>query len=158
MRLKTLVIALALLVPTIASAQSVDPTTVQTTNNVVSYGTVSANVGMDLLNVLTSPDKSCTAKREAFKVGLAIGISEALKAVIHRQRPDGSDFKDFPSEHTAIAFASSGWSVSWGYSLAIGTGVERRTANKHDWTGILGGAAVGYGSKYLGDRFFHCQS
>lgn len=156
MRLYTPLLALLLLTPAAAFAQA-EPTTAQSVNNAISYGTVSANVGFDVLNVLQSPDKPCTAKREAFKVGLAIGLSELLKAVIHRQRPDGSDFRDFPSEHTAIAFASSGWSASVGYSFAIGTGVERRTANRHDWTGILGGAAVGEASAFLGNKFFHCQ-
>lgn len=131
-------------------------TTAETVNNVTSYGTVGANALMDVLSVLHAPDKSCAAKQEAMKVGLAVGVSELLKLVIKRQRPDGSDFKDFPSEHTAIAFATSGWSVYYGYSLAIGTGVERRTANKHDWTGILGGVAVGEGAKWLGPKIFPC--
>lgn len=155
--MKRLIFTFALLFAAVtASAQSVDPTTAQSVNGAISYGTVGANLFMDSLNVLRSPDKSCAAKQEATKVGLAIGISELLKAVIHRQRPDGSDFKDFPSEHTAIAFASSGWSFSWGTSIAIGTGVERHTANKHDWLGVLGGAGVGELSVWLGPKLWHC--
>lgn len=160
-RIRALIFAplLCLVVPTLAHAQAAPPapTTAQTVNNAASYGTVGANVLMDVLHDLQAPDTSCALKQEAMKVGLAIGISEVLKLVIHRQRPDLSDYKDFPSEHTAIAFASSGWSVSWGYSLAIGTGVERHTAGKHDWVGVLGGVAVGEGSKWLGAKIFPCS-
>lgn len=146
-------------VPTLPSASvSVDATTAQSVNNAVSYGTVGANVLFDVIHDLQAPNKSCALKQEALKVGFAVGISEVLKLVIHRQRPDLSDYKDFPSEHTAIAFASSGWSVSWGYSFAIGTGVERHTADRHDWVGVLGGVAVGEGSKWLGAKILPCSA
>ena len=150
-----LIAALCLLVATPARAQS-SPTTAQTVNALVSDGTLAANVLMTVLQDFKAPDKSCAFKQSALQVGLAIGISEVLKAVVRRQRPDLSDYRDFPSEHTAIAFASSGWSVYYGYSLAIGTGVERRTSDRHDWTGVIAGAAVGEGSKWLGARLWKC--
>jgi membrane-associated phospholipid phosphatase len=150
------VVAIPLVVLCMGAAPARAQTTADHVHDVVSWGTVGANVIGDVVHTLQSPDKSCVAKREAFNVGVAVGVSELLKAVIHERRPDGSDWKSFPSEHTAIAWASAGWSVTFGYSFASGTGVERVTAHKHHWWDAAAGAALGEGARLLGPTIFRC--
>jgi len=82
------------------------------------------------------------------------GMVYPLKKITHEQRPDGSNFKSFPSGHTAEAFAGatllsmeynhrSIWYSVASYSVATATGVLRMYNNKH-WLGdILAGAGIG---------------
>lgn len=90
--------------------------------------------------------------------GLSTLISTAiitpLKSITKEQRPDGSDFKSFPSGHTATAFAAaefmhqeykdiSPWYGVLGYGAAAATGILRLYNNKH-WIGdVVAGAGVG---------------
>ena len=145
-----------LLTTTPVFAQALSPTPAQTIQNAISYGTVGTNILMDAVTILRSSDRTCLAKREALRVGLSIALAESLKAVITKTRPDGSDRKSFPSEHTAIAFASSGWSLTYGYAFAIGTGMERRMANKHDEIDVTAGAGIGLFSRWLGGKLVAC--
>lgn len=81
-------------------------------------------------------------------------IVTPLKSITKEQRPDGSDFKSFPSGHTATAFAAaefmrqeykdvSPWYGVLGYSAAAATGILRLYNNKH-WVGdVVAGAGVG---------------
>jgi len=133
-------------------------TTTQRAADIASWGTVSTNAALQTLAALRGPSPSCAVKQEAVAVGVAVGVSELLKALIRKQRPDGSDFKSFPSEHTAIAFATSGYSVAFGYSLAIGTAAGRVTAKKHDGWDVSAGAAIGEGGQWLGRALFHCPA
>jgi hypothetical protein len=66
------------------------------------------------------------------------GIVQTMKSSIHVERPDGSNYKSFPSGHTATAFvgahilfkeykATSPWIGVAGYAIAIGTGLLRVT-------------------------------
>ena len=84
--------------------------------------------------------------------GLAvIGSVYAFKALVHRERPDGSGMDSFPSGHSAIAFWGAeivreeyGW--GWGagaYAIATGVGVLRVCHDRHWATDVLAGAAVG---------------
>lgn len=45
-------------------------------------------------------------KDEALRVGVATGIAMATKALVKRERPDGSENVSFFSQHTAIACAA----------------------------------------------------
>ena len=83
----------------------------------------------------------------AFVVGSVYG----LKAIVHRERPDGLKNDSFPSGHTAIAFWGAeivreeyGW--GWGsgaYVLAAGVGALRIYHEQHWLTDVLAGAALG---------------
>jgi membrane-associated phospholipid phosphatase len=132
-------------------------TTAEQVNDVVSYGTVTANVVADALHAWTSEDRGCALTREALSVAIAVAAGELLKAVIHERRPDGSDTKSFPSGHTALAFATSGWSTRFGLTLGIGTGVERVTANKHHWYDVTAGALVGEGARWGSRAALPCR-
>ena len=92
---------------------------------------------------------------------LMIGSMEATKHFTHEQRPDYSDFKSFPSGHTANAFAAAEWLRSeyrdrspWigitGYSLATATGVLRVFNNRHWVSDVVAGAAFGFLSTRIG--------
>jgi membrane-associated phospholipid phosphatase len=76
-----------------------------------------------------------------------------LKHIIKRVRPNGK-LKSFPSRHTATSFLGSemlrqslkekhpAWSYS-GYAVAAGTAVLRLYRNKHWFSDVLTGAAIG---------------
>jgi membrane-associated phospholipid phosphatase len=92
--------------------------------------------------------------------GLTVALTESLKLISHRPRPDNSGDNSFPSGHTSFASANA-------YSadhilqemdtrgaprfllsavppaLAAGTGWARVEAKKHYLTDVLAGAALG---------------
>jgi membrane-associated phospholipid phosphatase len=82
------------------------------------------------------------------------GTTEVLKTATHVQRPDQSDYKSFPSGHTANAFMGaeflhqeyghrSVWYSAAGYTTATATGLLRMTNNRH-WLGdVIAGAGIG---------------
>ena len=83
-----------------------------------------------------------------------IGMTYALKYLIKKERPDGSDKHSFPSMHTSVSFTGAafiqrryGW--KWGipaYAIASYVGWSRTYAKKHDWWDVVAGAALGAGS------------
>jgi hypothetical protein len=93
-------------------------------------------------------------------VGVTI-IVQPMKMIVHRERPDKSDFRSFPSGHTTTAFVSaeflhqeyghlSPWISIAGYGTAAATGYLRMQNNAH-WLGdVLAGAALGIGITKLG--------
>ncbi|MDF3078402.1 MAG: phosphoesterase PA-phosphatase related [Sphingobacteriaceae bacterium] len=77
-----------------------------------------------------------------------------IKTQSHKLRPDGSDFRAFPSGHTATAFSAaefmaqeykgvSPWYAVAGYSMAATTGALRMLNNKHWFSDVVTGAGVG---------------
>lgn len=69
-------------------------------------------------------------------------------------RPDGSDYRSFPSSHTTIAFVSatflheeykdqSIWYGVAGYSIATASAVLRMLNNRHWMSDVLVGAGLG---------------
>lgn len=82
-------------------------------------------------------------KWEAVRVGAVIGITEATKHWVHRDRPDQSDRKSFFSEHTALACAGGLTTKrqAAGIALCAGTAYLRVASDKH-W---ISDVAVGVG-------------
>lgn len=81
-------------------------------------------------------------------------MAQSVKSVAHIERPNGEDFRSFPSGHTATAFMcaeylrmeyqdKSPWIGVAGYVAAVGTGWMRMYNNKHWLTDVLAGAGVG---------------
>jgi membrane-associated phospholipid phosphatase len=80
-----------------------------------------------------------------------------IKPLAHRQRPNGEGYLSFPSGHTAEAFASaefmrmeykdvSGWYGVAGYVMAAATGFLRMYNDKHYFSDVVAGAAIGIAS------------
>ena len=92
----------------------------------------------------------------------AVATSVLLKQVIKKERPDGSDKKAFPSNHTAAAFAGAaflqrryGWSYGIpAYAVSAYVAWGRIYAKKHDIWDVLAGATIGVGSAYIYTRPF----
>lgn len=84
-------------------------------------------------------------------------ITQPMKRIIGRERPNKSDFRSFPSGHTSTAFVAaeflhqefghySPWISVAGYATATATGYLRLYNNQH-WLGdVLAGAAIGMAS------------
>ena len=87
----------------------------------------------------------------------AMILTEALKHIVLKPRPDGSDNYSFPSGHTTSAFTGAsfiqrryGWKYGIpSYILASYVGYTRIQAKKHDGWDVLAGATIGIGSSYL---------
>ncbi|MCH8500529.1 MAG: phosphatase PAP2 family protein [Aliidiomarina sp.] len=80
----------------------------------------------------------------------------ALKQVVNKQRPDGSDNDAFPSGHASMAFQGAafiqrryGWAYGApAYALATYIGYTRVDSDKHDTTDVVAGALIGFLSSY----------
>jgi membrane-associated phospholipid phosphatase len=94
---------------------------------------------------------------EGLKFGIANGVTLVLKHFIPEERPNGVDNQSFPSEHSANAFAATGW--TWQASIPIAASVAylRTAANWHWWHDVAVGAVIGLISRYAVTRIPACQ-
>jgi hypothetical protein len=83
-----------------------------------------------------------------------------LKSITHIQRPDSSDYKSFPSGHTAAAFAAASivhreykdksiWYGVGAYTVAAAVGAFRMLNNKHWESDVFAGAGIGILSAHI---------
>jgi hypothetical protein len=94
-----------------------------------------SHVGMDMLRSLA----------------VSVAITQSLKYATHRERPDHSDNKSFPSGHASDTFAVAtvlerhvGWRYSIpGYLFASYVAVSRLPSNRHWLSDVTFGATVG---------------
>lgn len=114
---------------------------------------------------LSGVDGSSSWKRllvnTATSYAITIGTTYALKSSIHKQRPDHTDNKSFPSGHASMAFAGAHIlhkeygkvspliSIA-GYGVAAFTAYDRVRRDRHDWMDVLTGGAIGIASTELG--------
>ncbi len=113
----------------------------------------------DLFMVMTATYAlGMTSREQNFDGTIELGLSvlgaqlatEGIKSLELERRPNGSDYKSFPSGHAAAAFSSAmfvhrryGWkSAIVPYAMAGITGWGRVAADAHYWHDVLGGAAV----------------
>ena len=90
-------------------------------------------------------------------MGAALLVTAGLKEAFPERRPDGSDFKSFPSGHTSVSFAAAaslqnryGWAVGLpAQAVAAFVGLARVEARKHHWYDVVAGAAIGEASGFL---------
>ena len=83
--------------------------------------------------------------------------THGLKILVHKQRPDGSDYLSFPSGHTSAAFQGASFihrryglnQAVLPYLAATYVGYTRVEARKHDWTDVSAGALLGIASNWL---------
>jgi PAP2 superfamily protein len=79
------------------------------------------------------------------------GVTQALKYTTHRERPDGSSHTSFPSGHAADTFAFAtalerhlGWKGAVpAYMLSSYVAISRLPANRHWFSDVMFGSAVG---------------
>ena len=78
-------------------------------------------------------------------------LTRGLKHVTHRQRPDKSDYKDFPSGHASSAMVGATLSCGMikemcipAYVAAISTGLLRVMANRHHMSSVIFGLGIGH--------------
>ena len=84
-------------------------------------------------------------------------VTLGLKEITHKERPNGEDFKSFPSGHTSITFQGAaflqkryGWDYGIpAYAVAAFTGFSRVYAKKHYVEDVAVGAAFGILSSYI---------
>lgn len=120
----------------------------------VSTGLVATNVTADVVTAWRAEDRKQAFKGLACRNAIAVGSSELIKLLVHRERPDGSDNKSFWSEHSAWSAATArwpkkqGWSVGIGYTIAGGTGYLRGAADRH----YLSDIGVGFGVGFIADK------
>lgn len=85
---------------------------------------------------------------------IALSTVYTMKNSIETLRPDGTDYKSFPSGHTAIAFTGaemlwqeykdeSIWYGIGGYAVATGTGFLRMYNHRHYLSDVAMGAGIG---------------
>ncbi len=79
-------------------------------------------------------------------------LAEGLKIAVHKKRPDGTDYKSFPSGHATAAFTVAAMQANYHPSQAIfwyagATTIagSRVTLRRHDTIDVVAGAALGYG-------------
>ena len=83
-------------------------------------------------------------------------ITESLKRITHKRRPNGGCCKSFPSGHTSSAFMGAGFihkRYGWKYSIpayvgAAFVGYSRVQADKHFIEDVTAGAALGIFSSF----------
>lgn len=101
------------------------------------------------------------AVSHAFGAFIMAGATEALKRSVMSRRPDGSDWRSFPSGHTAWAFLGatataielgdrSPWYAVGAYAFATGVAVSRVIDGRHFPADVAAGAGVGIISAQLG--------
>ncbi len=98
---------------------------------------------------------------DAFSTAIMATVVNTIKYTAHVQRPDRSNYKSFPSGHTATAFMTammmhkeygdrSPWYSISAFTMAAITGVSRPLNNRHWISDVLAGAGIGILSTELG--------
>lgn len=106
------------------------------------------NVTAGAITAWRNPERGKAMGRFGCEMGLAVGVSKLLKSTIRETRPDGSDRKSFPSEHSFIT-AAVGWNFTFQIPLAAFVGISRVDANKHRPRDVVAGMAMGAGTQAL---------
>lgn len=143
MRIGFLILVLTMLATPAAAERAPAWTAHRSLADGLSYGLVGLELAGETIDHWRQPDRGVALRCEALRVGLTIGIVEGVKRLVHRTRPDGSDDRSFYSEHAALAFVSTGWSVQASVPIAIGAGYLRVAAGKHYPSDIGIGAGAG---------------
>ncbi|MFM7710434.1 MAG: phosphatase PAP2 family protein [Ferruginibacter sp.] len=130
-------------------------------DNYLQYTPGAISLGMTALGVKGNQNmRDATLTYASINI-ISSAIVTPIKKITHEQRPDSSNFLSFPSGHTAEAFANAEflrmqygkkypWLAVVGYAMATATGYLRMYNNKHWFSDVLTGAAIGFCSARLG--------
>jgi membrane-associated phospholipid phosphatase len=123
-----------------------------TISDVGVYTLMAASLGVPLIN----KDKHGVYQAVGAFAATSL-MTEGLKQAFPKTRPDGSDRKSFPSGHVSRAFSSAATLYNRSgpalgipaFAVASLVGVARVKADKHFWSDVLVGAAIGTTSGFL---------
>ena len=131
---------------TAAPAQASSEDDWATASDVVRAALVVAAVGTPVV------EEDWEGMRQAgMSLGATYLVTEGLKQTFPTMRPDGSDNRSFPSNHTSLSFAAAATiderqgrtAGIVAHVAAAFVGVARVEARKHRWGEVLAGAAIG---------------
>jgi membrane-associated phospholipid phosphatase len=111
--------------------------------------TVGASLAADTWYSWRSPNRRAAFTCQAIRDGSIILVTELVKRLVHRTRPNGADQFSFWSEHTALsASATGGYGIGFVLPITLGTAAGRIAGADH-WASdtVVGGAfgaAVGH--------------
>jgi len=122
-------------------------------------------LGLPALALGSTLQKADTTGTEqlALSVGTAYLSSLVLKGFVSSERPDHSDNQSFPSGHAAIAFSAVSFLEDrypenfqtykyYLYGAATLTALSRVKADKHRWSDVVAGGALGWVSAKIWTR------
>lgn len=123
-------------------------------DNYMQFAPIVLVYGLDALGIKAQHDLINRTLILAKAEILGNGITQILKYTVKEQRPTGTATESFPSGHTTQAFISatfmhheygkkSIWYSILAYSMATSTGAMRMMNDRHWFSDILAGAAVG---------------
>lgn len=121
-------------------------------SDIGAYGLTAAAIGIPLIE----RDEN-GALQAAGSIGATLLLTEGLKKAFPKTRPDGSDRKSFPSGHTSRSFAAAatlynrqGQEIGIPAFVVAGfVGLARVEGNKHFWSDVAAGAALGTVTGFL---------
>ena len=131
-------------------------------DDILQYAPAIAMVGMKIGGIKSRNSWGRMLTADAFSAALMAISVNAIKYTAKVQRPDGSNYKSFPSGHTATAFMTatmlhkeygltiSPWISVASYSVATATGISRQFNNRHWLSDVLVGAGIGILTTELG--------
>lgn len=143
MRMLSVIITLLLAVP--ASAQ----TRAEKVEDWVSTGLVGVNMTAEAIHDF----KHGCGISYLVKNGVSFIAAEGLKNLVHEDRPNHTDQKSWPSEHSWIGAMNTGWSIKFGFTIALGAGAGRVLSNYHNPWDVASGLLIGA----LVQHYFPCS-
>ena len=125
----------------------------------IQYVPLAMNLGLGVTGVRAEHGFVDRLVETGVSVAFLTVTSKIMKEMIPSQRPNGGDFKSFPSGHSCTAFAGAelvrmeyGW--GWGagaYAVAATTALMRSYNNRHWLSDLFAGAGVGILSAHVGE-------
>lgn len=138
---------------TIATAAKADSFNQDVLRIVSDEGTIIyLGTGIVLPLLLDGKNGKNQSLRVVDSLGTSLLVCQGLKAVTDVKRPDSNSRDSFPSCHATLAFAVATmqseyqpkYALLW-YAGASAIAYSRVNLNRHRWTEVLAGAAIGYG-------------
>ena len=123
------------------------------------YSPYALDLGLGLVGVSAKHDFFDRTMEAALACAVGAGVSWTSKRLFHTLRPNGKNYRSFPSGHSTTVFLGAelvrmeyGW--GWGagaYTVALTVGSMRIYRNWHWFSDVLFGAGIGILSAHAGE-------